>query len=313
MEPEAKYTLVGVAVLLLLGALAASFVWLRSEGGEDQFYKIYFERHSLEGLQIRSDVKMRGIRVGSVDAFRISAWRPGAVEVVIAVERSTPVRESTRAVVERHLLTGLASIRLENTSEDSPPLRKRPEGEVYPVIAEGESRFEQLSESMNQLVVRADETMRRINTTLSDQNQAALTEVLDNLRRVSRSADRSLARLDATLASVGGAADEVRALSSAVAQDARKLAARYDSLGEEATVSVREVAAATRKMSADVAQLSARADALLASGDEELRSTAQALRTAADSLGAAAGRLRDPASVIFGPPPGGVGPGERAR
>ncbi|MGH8741649.1 MAG: MlaD family protein, partial [Burkholderiales bacterium] len=215
MEPEAKYTLVGSAVLILLAAVAAAFVWLRgsAEGREDQHYKIYFERQSLEGLQIRSDVKMRGIRVGSVDAFRISTWRPGAVEVVIAVERITPVRQSTRAVVERHLLTGIAIIRLENAGEDSPLLSKAPEGEIYPVIAEGESRFEQLSESMNQLVVRADETMRRINTTLSDQNQAALTEVLANLRRVSRNADRTLERLDAALTSVGGAANEVRALS----------------------------------------------------------------------------------------------------
>ena len=176
MEPEAKYTLVGTVVLILIASIAAALFWLRSSGeADDKRYKIYFERQSLEGLQVRSDVKMRGIRVGSVNAFRISSGRPGAVEVFIRVDDSTPVRQSTQAVVERQLVTGIASILLVNTTEDSPPLTQLPQGEVYPVIAEGESRVQQVAESINQIAQRADETMQRINAVLSPQNQRALT------------------------------------------------------------------------------------------------------------------------------------------
>ena len=307
MEPEAKYTLVGAVVLILVASITAAFIWLRSSGeADDRRYKIYFERQSLEGLQVRSDVKMRGIRVGSVNAFRISSWRPGAVEVFIRVDGSTPVRQSTEAVVERQLVTGIASILLVNTTEDSPPLTQLPQGEVYPVIAEGESRVQQVAESINQIAQRAGETMQRINATLSPENQRALTEVLENLRKVSGNAERALA-------SVGGAADEVRILSSSLAQDARKLAARYDELGAESSVAVREVAASMRKMSEDVTRMTQRVDVLLASGDVELRVTAQELRATADSLGAVARRFNDPRSILFGPPEGSLGPGEGAR
>ena len=93
MEPEAKYTLVGMAVVVLVALLVGALVWLRSTGGEgDRMYKIYFSRHSLEGLQVRSDVKMLGIRVGSVTGFRISPRRPGTVEVLIRVDETAPVR-----------------------------------------------------------------------------------------------------------------------------------------------------------------------------------------------------------------------------
>ena len=92
--------------------------------------KIYFERQSLEGLQPRSEVRMRGIRVGSVTGFRISSWRPGAVEVMVRVDGAAPVRQSTRAVVERHLVTGIASILLVNLNEESPPLTQAPQGGV---------------------------------------------------------------------------------------------------------------------------------------------------------------------------------------
>jgi phospholipid/cholesterol/gamma-HCH transport system substrate-binding protein len=315
MEPEAKYTVVGAAVIILAALIAAAVVWLRSsgEGADARQFKIYFERQSLEGLELRSYVTMRGMRVGSVSGFRFSSKRPGAVEVFITVDPATPVRQSTEATVQRHLVTGLATVRLANTTEESAPLVQAAPGEPYPVIAEGESPIQQVSETLTQLAHHADETMQRLNATLSPENRAALTEVLQNLRRVSQRADGTLAKVDATLGSLGGAADEVRALARSVAGDARTLTARYEKLGAEASASAREVAEAARKLSADVERLSQRADALLGASDEELRATAQALRSAADSVGAAAVRLRDPRQAIFGPAEGGVGPGERAR
>lgn len=315
MEPEARYTVVGAAVIILAALIAAAVVWLRSsgEGADARQYKIYFERQSLEGLELRSYVTMRGMRVGSVSGFRFSSKRPGAVEVFITVDPATPVRRSTEATVQRHLVTGLATVRLANTTEESPPLVQAAPDEPYPVIAEGESPIQQVSETLTQLAHDADETMQRLNATLSPENRAALTEVLQNLRRVSQRADGTLAKVDATLGSLGGAADEVRALARSVAGDARTLTARYEKLGAEASASAREVAEAARKLSADVERLSQRADALLGASDEELRATAQALRSAADSVGAAAVRLRDPRQAIFGPAEGGVGPGERAR
>jgi len=314
MEPEAKYTLVGTAVLVLLALIAMAVVWLKSTSGQrdDVPYKIYFARQSLEGLQIRSDVTMKGIKVGAVTGFRISARRLGTVEVVVKVDGTAPILQGTRATVERHLLTGIASIRLINGDETSPPLLEVQTDEPYPVIAEGESEY-QLSESMAQVASRADETMKRINLVLSDENQVALSEILVNLRRISSNIDRNLKGLDHTLASMGLAADEVRTMSSGIAGDARKLAARYDKLGEESTAAVGEISAAIRRIGADVAQLSTRTDALLADGNIELRVTAQELRATADSLGAAARRFSDPGRVLFGPARDSMGPGEAAR
>jgi phospholipid/cholesterol/gamma-HCH transport system substrate-binding protein len=315
MEPEAKYTLVGAAVLILVALVAAAIVWLKSsgQGADAHRYKIYFQRQSLEGLEPRSYVTMRGIRVGSVTGFRFSSNPNGAVEVLIAVDPTTPVRMSTSATAERHLVTGLATVRLTNATEQSPLLVDAPPDEPYPVIEEGESALQQVSETLTQLAQNADETMRRLNTTLSPENLAAFTETLDNLRRTSRKADGTLAKADAALGSMGRAADEVRTMASAIEGDARVLTEKYSRLGSEATVSVGEISTAVRKISADVSRLSQRAEVLLSSGDEELRDAARSVRFAADSLGAAAGRLRDPRQVIYGPPAGSLGPGEQAR
>jgi phospholipid/cholesterol/gamma-HCH transport system substrate-binding protein len=234
------------------------------------------------------------------------------VEVVVKVDDSTPMLQSTRATVERHLLTGIASIRLVNTDDSSPPLAAVQPGERYPLIAEGESEH-QISESMAQVASRADETMQRINRVLSDDNQAAATEILANLCRISSNFERSFAGLDKMLASVGLAADEMRALSAGIAGDARRLAVRYDNLGEESTAAVRNISASIGRVSDDVARLARSADALFADGNLELQITARELRATADSLGATARRLRDPAKRLFGPPADSLGPGEGPR
>ena len=315
MEPEARYTLVGTAVLILVALVVAAVLWLRSSGGggTDRQYKIYFVNQSLEGLEVRSDVRMRGIRVGSVTGFTFSSRRRGAVEVFIRVDSAAPVRQSTEAIVDRNLITGLANIRLVNPSELSPLLTATPEDESYPVIAEGESTYEQLSESVSQLAQRTDETMQRITATLSTENQAALTEVLKNLRALTRDADKTIVAAAGAAGEVRGAAEDMRKLAASLAEDARTLTARYDALGKQANTSVTDIAGEVKAMRQDVARLADRADRLLASGDVELRSTAQALRNAADALAAAGGRLRDPGQVIYGPPQGALGPGEGRR
>ena len=318
MESEARYALVGTVVVVLLAAMVAALVWLRREGARDsEQYKIYFARQSLDGLQLRSDVKMRGIVVGSVESFRISLWKKGSVEVVIRVDGEAPVRESTKAVVERQLVTGLASIRLVTADEESPLLTKVPETEPYPVIAEGESDFEQISQSVNQLAQRAGDTLNRLNAMLTEENRAAFARTLANFEHLSVSAERGLRGLDRTLAAADGAlasvqraGGQVQALGEDLSKHAGVLAGRYDELGRESGAAVRDVRASVARMAGDVEKLSTRADALLATSGAEIGATAHELRVAARSLGTAARRFRDPRAILVGPAAGDMGPGE---
>ena len=70
-------------------------------------------------------------------------------------------------------------------------IKRNEAGEPNPVIAEGASKLQQFSDTANDLAQRADETLRRINETLSTQNQAAITESLDNLRTATGQSRRS--------------------------------------------------------------------------------------------------------------------------
>jgi phospholipid/cholesterol/gamma-HCH transport system substrate-binding protein len=313
MEPEAKYTLVGGAVLFLLVLVAAAIYWLATsgQGKEVHTYTIYFSHQSLEGLQVRSDVRMKGIRVGGVTAFSFSRTRPGTVQVVVAVDPATPVNASTQAVVDRNLITGVAAIRLQNVREDSPPLPEPPDGEPNQVIAEGASQLQQFSEMVYQLTQRADDTMRRIDTALSPENVAAIGEMLQNVRVASRDAAGAVKRLDGTLASVGRAADRLDAATASASSDVHRLADRYDALGADTAAGIRELTGAVKQISVDVSGLSRRTEGVLLDTDAELSQTAQQLRGSSDALGTAARRFRDPRATFFGVAEGNLGPGEK--
>lgn len=312
MEPEAKYTLVGGSVLALLALVAGAIVWLASasRGTDVQAYTIYFARQSLEGLQVRSDVRMKGIRVGAVTGFSFAAQRPGTVEVVIGIDPATPVKESTRAVVDRNLITGLATIRLQNLKEDSPLVKRPAAGAREPVIGEGASQLQQFSETANDLAKRADETMSRLNATLSNENQAVLAETLVNLRNLSRNADGAVTHADAALLSIARTAEAMRVATVALSGDVHRLADRYDTLGAEATTTLRDASAAMRQVSGDVSQLSRQAESLIVDANAEVRLTGQQLRGTSDAVGTAARKFRDPRATFFGPGEASLGPGE---
>ena len=315
MEPEAKYTLVGASALVLVGLLTAAIVWLLASGQREdvQGYTIYFAKQSLEGLEVRSDVRMKGIRVGAVTGFAFSSTRPGAVEVTIGISPKAPVRESTRAVVDRNLVTGLASIRLVSGDETSARIALTDKSDPNPVIAEGSSQLQQFSDTANQLAARADETMKRITALLSPENQVAISATLANLQDVTKKAGAAIEHLDKTVVSVGQTSEQARQATQQLGGDAHRLALRFDDLGAQASTSLREITGSAQRLTTDLSHIADASEALLGNSDIELHSTAQQLRATAATLGTTARKFNDPRAAVFGPADENLGPGEGRR
>jgi phospholipid/cholesterol/gamma-HCH transport system substrate-binding protein len=314
MEPDARYSLVGTAVLVLLAALAAGIVWLAAAGDDRdmRLFRVHFVKQSLEGLDVRSDVRMKGIRVGDVRTLSFSRRSTGTVEVTLAVDRRAPVLQSTRAVIDRNIITGLATVRLVNLDETSAPLAPA-EGERAAVIAEGASQFQQFSDTVGELARRADVTLGRINEALSPQNVAAIGDTIQNLRVATRESTATLRRVDASLAKADAAADALLRTTTAAGDDFHRLALRYDSLADTADQSLLQMSASVGKLAGDVSALTRGAQAFLFDTGLELRATAQEFRRSSRSIDGAAQAMSDPRAALLGPRPSSLGPGEEPR
>ncbi len=320
MEPEVRYTLVGAIVLALIAAVSAAYVWLAHGGGAASFhfYAIHFESQSLDGLQLGSDVNMRGVKVGRVQEYSISRDNINRVEVVVRVDRETPVSLNTKAVIARNLVTGLARIDLVTPGTPGPELVEVTPGERYPVIPEGTSDLEQIAGALSRLTVTGESALANLEQLLEAGNREALVGAVVAIRDLARGLDQRLERIDgmsegirATALAMQHSSRDIAASVGQVARDGSAVLHDLQPLGRQAQATLADLSAAARALERESAAVTQRLGSTADAGVLELRATARELRQGAEQLSRVAERLRDPRAALLGPSPAQLGPGER--
>jgi phospholipid/cholesterol/gamma-HCH transport system substrate-binding protein len=333
MEPETRYTAIGAVVLALAVAAAFAFVWLSNPGRavDFRFYTIYFERQSLEGLQIGGDVNMRGVKVGRVENYTIDRDNINRVRVRIRVARETPVSENTTAVVARNLVTGIARINLETPGTPGPELVGILPGERDPVIAEGTSNLDQIADAAGRLAVSADVALANLNRLMGAENQQAFSETLLAVRDLTSGLSQRLEQFDRMAVGIERASDAFQQSSQQIAQSVERVTAQVAPLAEDTGGALREAQASlkaftqiARNLERNLSQAVAsferqstgftqRADNAVDAGLHDLRATMEELRASVDIITRTADRLQDPKALLLGPSERQLGPGEQRR
>ncbi|MDR3393435.1 MAG: MlaD family protein [Parasulfuritortus sp.] len=315
MESEARYIRVGLATLILAALLIGGLFWLAGRSGtkDQERYIVYFRVQSLEGLQINSDVRMQGIKVGKVMDYAILPGEAHKVRVLLQVDARTPVMDGVEAVVSRHLVTGLAAIDLENPPQAQAPLTLVPEGEKYPVIPEGVSQLAKVTDNLEELSKTSQEALDRFNTLLSDRNQRAFAQTLSNLDSVTGDLKKTMPEMQTALVSVQHAADQMDGLGAEARTSLQSTTTQLNAVLGNASATLVSSRATLVRMDQEVTTLSSQVKLTTDLAGQDIQSTAQSLREAGDALKDSGRALSDPARVLFGPNPHGLGPGEEIR
>jgi phospholipid/cholesterol/gamma-HCH transport system substrate-binding protein len=121
METRARYALIGLFMLAVIGASFAFIYWLENKGGfgERETYRVQFES-SVSGLVVGSAVLFNGVRVGEVTGVTLDPAAPQRVIATISVLKHTPIREDTQVNVGQQGLTGGVAITLRGGLSDEP-------------------------------------------------------------------------------------------------------------------------------------------------------------------------------------------------
>ena len=308
METRASYVLVGAFVIALVGAAFAFVIFLARVSLETDVtpYVINFTG-SVQGLEVGSKVRYRGVPVGSVTAIKIDPKNIANVRVVAEVDEGTPIKEDTVASLALEGITGVASISLSGGTQESPILRRR-EGQDYPVIESKPSQLEKVLENLPLLLERATTIAERLSEMLDDNNRKSFTETLENLRKVTAVfADRSQG-IDNVLKEATDMAASMRRTSEAAEKLANNLNRRIDPLGDQAQQSLTEL----RKASESFAQVAGKLDKMVdenrrplsdfsSTGLYELSQFLTEARALVSNLNQLTGQIqRDPAKFFFG-------------
>ncbi len=312
MEADAKYTYVGLAVIALIAALIGGLIWLKSAGGRNEFnyYTIYFEKQPLDGLQIGADVLMRGIKVGRVEDYALTAANINRVRVLIRIDRRTPVRTNTVAVVTRSFVTGIAKIDLQTPDPPGPTLTTILDDEPYPVITEGTSNLDEIANRLNIVGETAVKTLESLNEVLKPENRAAIDKTLANLRDLTGGLNQRLKELDRTLAAVNRAADDIGRSSTRIADVADSTGQDLRPALRQAERTMKDISGATIALEQQAAQLSQAVSSTVLSSGDQLAIAISELKSTGETLNRLLDRLQDPRAALLGPTPQQRGPGE---
>jgi phospholipid/cholesterol/gamma-HCH transport system substrate-binding protein len=199
--------LIGVAVIVWLGAAKYFEKGVR--------YVTYFDE-SVQGLQVDSRVKYRGVDVGSVERVGVAPDQR-LVEVVVKIDLKGDIERSIVTQLKAVGITGIVFVELDRRQPDEPAFIP-PAGmrAVYPVIPSQPSQTKQILSSVDRIMDRiaqvdlagvADQlkaASRAMETFLTGRE---MISIIRNLDASTATLDRNLQRIDRILAD--GKADSI--------------------------------------------------------------------------------------------------------
>ena len=256
METRSNHVLVGTVVLALLIGLLLFSVWIVGFNTEKRrCFDVYFSQ-GVGGLNRGSNVSYNGVPVGQITQISLLPKRPEFVWVRIEVNEQTPVLQGTTAQIKGVGFTGVSEIQLEGAAAGAAPLtRVGPQG--CPVIPASAGGLGALLNSAPELLDRIQRLTERLTELLSDKNQNAIADILENVQRTSEVLAQRAPELADTMTDVRFAARN----AGIAAEKAGRLIDSIDRLVNE---DVRPAAADLRRTMASIERTTANLDTLLA-------------------------------------------------
>lgn len=302
MLKKKTYFTVGLFVLIGIACGVTVIIWLSASQylQKGKTYATYFDE-SVQGLQIDSSVKYRGVDIGIVDKIRVAPdYR--LIEIIMKIDYAGDVN-NTIAKLKMAGITGIVYVELDHRKagdiDDSPKITFTPE---YPVIPSNPSDIKQIFSGINSVIDQINQVDFK---GISDQLKMAAKNI--NTFVGGDETKRIIKNLDAMAAHLESSADKIDRIISD---------GRVDEILDDAKESIKEAKAVIKKAKEEVNALNlaetsdkanraidnvSRKTRLIA---EDIRIIGENLRRASESLEEALDRLKaDPSDIIFSDPP----------
>lgn len=200
MESKINFTAVGLFVVTFFSAMIAFAFWLGKYNDEEQNYHRYYLyiTESVSGLTREAAVKFHGVDVGKVETIRINPRNSEEVELVLKINKSTPIKTDSTGVLKFYGITGLAFIEIMGGSKNAPLLQT--DDDQYTTIPSSPSLFHRLDESLSNVASKLSTTLDHADRLFSDQNINNISQSLEHLKSLTEQIDHYQSDIKALLA-----------------------------------------------------------------------------------------------------------------
>lgn len=224
MEEKINFAVVGIFVLVLSAGLIGGVLWFSSGKSYRTAYDTYltYMKESVSGLNLNAPVRYRGVEIGRVQKIALAPGNVEQVQLTLAIERGTPVKVDTAAVIQTQGLTGLAFVELTGGGRDSPALQTQA-GEEYPVIKAAPSLMRRLDSAITVLLTNLNQASENINALIDEDNRRAIKNALADIEVLSRTLAARSAAIDSSLTNAARTLDNTRQFTNKTLPEVHQL------------------------------------------------------------------------------------------
>ena len=304
-----------VTIGILIGMVAVVWLGASKYFEKGKTYVTYFDE-SVQGLQLDSAVKYRGVEAGRVERIRVAPDNR-LIEVVMKINLRGKLEREYVAQLKAAGITGIVFVELDRKESDKPDLTPKVTfASEYPVISSKPSDVKQLLTGIDNVI----QSLNKIDTQgISDQIKSTLKvleSVVASVNNVVGSIEKALGtgKLEEAIAEVKNTLLKVQNFVSEVEKEFQAMnlgktgtnlenaTGRLDKImnSVEIEAALAEVKDAAKKMNQLLEGLDRRSLAIT----NNIRDTSENLKRASESLEMLIDRVyASPSDLLFGEPP----------
>ncbi|MFC2747432.1 MlaD family protein [Campylobacter concisus] len=176
MENRNSYTIVGMFFMACLTAFAIFIWWMTSKNNTKVDFKEYYI-HTTElpsGLKVDSTVKFIGVTAGSVSDINFVDDKNALINITMKIREDLPIKADSVASIEVQAISGVASINISRGTKDFASGQK-------PILQLEESLFSKLGNNAENITLKINQTLDKVDNFFSPENIAHVESVLKNI------------------------------------------------------------------------------------------------------------------------------------
>ena len=176
MENRNSYTIVGMFFMACLTAFAIFIWWMTSKNNTKVDFKEYYI-HTTElpsGLKVDSTVKLIGVPAGSVNDINFVDDKNALINITMKIREDLPIKADSVASIEVQAISGVASINISRGTKDFTSGQK-------PILQLEESLFSKLGNNAENITLKINQTLDKVDNFFSPENIAHVESVLKNI------------------------------------------------------------------------------------------------------------------------------------
>ncbi|PLY04177.1 MAG: hypothetical protein C0625_17065 [Arcobacter sp.] len=196
MENKARYTIVGLFVLVFTIAMVAFILWLARYDANEINAKEFrlYSKSSIAGLNKNSIVEYKGLDIGTVNSIEIDPKNLEQIEIILKITKPNIIKTNSYAIIQSQGVTGNKTIEIEGGTQEAKLLE--PKKGSFSIIPLKKSFLDKLTSSAGNISSQIETVLKRFEILLSDKNIENIDQILINTNSSTKNLEETMLKVN---------------------------------------------------------------------------------------------------------------------